>query len=719
MAIVTQRRAGCAAVWLAVSLLAGPALAQAAAGSLADAVKANDERQVAALLMQGVSAAGDPTPDGITPLHLAAGLNEHALVALLIGYGADPHARSARGSTPLHWAAARDAAEAAATLLDFGADPACRNANGLKPAAWAEQRRAVRVMQVLARHEADVRRRAEAARAAARSSTLSGGRAISASARPYLGALRYLGHTERTHATVAEVDATLRLKQTGYVEVSVVDTDIATRPDAVGFHQREFKGGGGWYVTPTWLLRGRGGYLDGVLSGGSGSGWIAGAGIDWLRDLQLVPALEGFYADYPDASVAYVTPRLTWNAHGWSLVTALYSERVDETDGGASLYATLRQDLTLHLSAVSDLVLGYSGGRSPYSLRGFGDVLFNQPDLQRYSAHVGLLHHRAPFSLSLDTALTGFESVDGQAYQSVAQVVSLGYDLPGGLASSGSAARVPWSIEGGVDFRPLAVDLHSAAPQPLIAPGDVVAPVTFMDDTRTFAAEYAYTLRTRETEGYVAHRESGAAAPFVSVRRACGPVAGGTAVAGLRYGAASVAAETGWEPHAEQTVYESITTSVEPSPLGLVSQGQVVSRETHAYASYTGSTRTSVSADVFELGPFLGWRRRVTDWLSLALEAGPAMALVDWQVFEETQWLEDGDSTVLTYASRECSDLAAQLGAEGRASLVLAPAGDAISLSCFGGYAWFDALNAADQDLSLRVDLNGYSAGIGLGIALP
>jgi uncharacterized protein len=67
---------------------------------------------------------------GRTPLHIVSDWpgyfpNGPAVVAVLIGAGANPNARSTddeRGETPLHWAASSDDVDVARALIDGGAD---------------------------------------------------------------------------------------------------------------------------------------------------------------------------------------------------------------------------------------------------------------------------------------------------------------------------------------------------------------------------------------------------------------------------------------------------------------------------------------------------------------------------------------------------------------------------------------------------------------------
>jgi ankyrin repeat protein len=87
------------------------------------------------LLGRSRKRAGAYSPDGFTPLHLAAYFGHVDAAALLLERGAEVDARSKnpqlRSLTPLHSAAASRSTEVAVLLLDAGADP-----NATQPGGW-------------------------------------------------------------------------------------------------------------------------------------------------------------------------------------------------------------------------------------------------------------------------------------------------------------------------------------------------------------------------------------------------------------------------------------------------------------------------------------------------------------------------------------------------------------------------------------------------------
>jgi ankyrin repeat protein len=77
----------------------------------------------------------DPDDDadnqfGVRPVNAAAAAHDHATMRLLLEAGADPNARQQGGFTPLHSAAHTDDVEMARLLLDHGADPSLATEDG-------------------------------------------------------------------------------------------------------------------------------------------------------------------------------------------------------------------------------------------------------------------------------------------------------------------------------------------------------------------------------------------------------------------------------------------------------------------------------------------------------------------------------------------------------------------------------------------------------------
>jgi ankyrin repeat protein len=77
----------------------------------------------------------DPDDDadnqfGVRPVNAAAAAHDHDTMRLLLDAGADPDARQQGGFTPLHSAAHTDDVEMARLLLDHGADPSLATEDG-------------------------------------------------------------------------------------------------------------------------------------------------------------------------------------------------------------------------------------------------------------------------------------------------------------------------------------------------------------------------------------------------------------------------------------------------------------------------------------------------------------------------------------------------------------------------------------------------------------
>jgi uncharacterized protein len=96
----------------------------------------------AALLIERgeqVDAVAD-NPQRIAPLHAAVAGRHAEVVRLLLAAGAQPDSRQHGGWTPLLAAAQHGDAEIVAALLDAGADPTAANDEGVRPAELARGR---------------------------------------------------------------------------------------------------------------------------------------------------------------------------------------------------------------------------------------------------------------------------------------------------------------------------------------------------------------------------------------------------------------------------------------------------------------------------------------------------------------------------------------------------------------------------------------------------
>jgi len=116
-------------------------------GLKVDAVNAADETPVMMAALRGnlewtqrlLDRGAQLNRKGWTPLHYAASGPEPKLVSFLLDRGAEIEARSPNGTTPLMMAARYGAYDAAERLLARGADPRARNDLGLGAADFARQ----------------------------------------------------------------------------------------------------------------------------------------------------------------------------------------------------------------------------------------------------------------------------------------------------------------------------------------------------------------------------------------------------------------------------------------------------------------------------------------------------------------------------------------------------------------------------------------------------
>jgi ankyrin repeat protein len=125
-----------------------------------EAAAAGDLARVRELVERDRAQANAVSPDGYSPLGLAAFFKRSDVAAYLLERGADPRPASRQGGfTPLHSAVATDAAatdvELVRKLLDAGADPNARSQSGGTPLHTAAFTGKRAVVDLLLSHGAD------------------------------------------------------------------------------------------------------------------------------------------------------------------------------------------------------------------------------------------------------------------------------------------------------------------------------------------------------------------------------------------------------------------------------------------------------------------------------------------------------------------------------------------------------------------------------------
>lgn len=120
-----------------------------------------DATRAAGWLMMQPNLANTFSPDGYTPLGLAAFFGHLDIVNVLLPYHADPNIASnnAMHVAPLHSAVAGNHYEVAAKLIEAGGDVNMIQADGFTPLMGAAQNSNLQMVRLLLDHGADVNAR--------------------------------------------------------------------------------------------------------------------------------------------------------------------------------------------------------------------------------------------------------------------------------------------------------------------------------------------------------------------------------------------------------------------------------------------------------------------------------------------------------------------------------------------------------------------------------
>ncbi|MGB7932189.1 MAG: ankyrin repeat domain-containing protein, partial [Gammaproteobacteria bacterium] len=108
------------------------------------------------LLESGAEVDAVATNSGCTSLHYAASLGHVELCELLVRYGADPDAQTARLETPLHLAVVREHTDVVALLLKYHARLDIRDKNGMTPLQQAETIKKREIVTLINKHLSEV-----------------------------------------------------------------------------------------------------------------------------------------------------------------------------------------------------------------------------------------------------------------------------------------------------------------------------------------------------------------------------------------------------------------------------------------------------------------------------------------------------------------------------------------------------------------------------------
>src|SRR5262249_14171700 len=117
--------------------------------ALIRAVYANDPNVIPVAGKGGLESINRLTPDGGSPLHIAASNGAVEMMKALIAHGADVNLENSSHQTPLQWAAWNNRADGIALLVDKGAEVNRGDLVGNTPLMLAAENRAADAIKML------------------------------------------------------------------------------------------------------------------------------------------------------------------------------------------------------------------------------------------------------------------------------------------------------------------------------------------------------------------------------------------------------------------------------------------------------------------------------------------------------------------------------------------------------------------------------------------
>lgn len=521
---------------------------------------------------------------------------------------------------------------------------------------------------------------------------------------PYMALLEYAGPVPRHGGYSQQLDIRAGYLGLGYIDASLAGTSVETLPYLPDYDLAEYRLGFGWFITPAWLLKAKGVYLESLGDDGA-NGHFVTAGFDWPRRGVLRGGLTTSHGDYPDGAVIHLTPHVAWCTPHFSLTTSLDAQQWNPTEGDKALLMLFRQDLILPVPDGGAFGLGYAAGGSRYGHAGFGDVIYSLPDEQTGSVYVQYTRPLHPFALSAKAAINTYESLDGDTYHSTAHTISLGY-LSRNARAAVDTAQSRWSLLLGLGARRIRAVMDVDAADPLVT--ETVGPLTFSDDTGQYTSIYDYGLDSVLETRHEKVQES-IVSPWLELRR---KVAGSGMGSGIQFYGRYTFAPYAYELTAQSAGYQSVR-EVRSDYFN----GSSIGGGSGIYSTYnvTQSGRFDLNLHEFALGVESVFP--LTDRIQVAVGGGFLVGIADWTSSRVSEWMEDGTDTVLDWVETYGTGVAFSYGATADLRLRWIPAPTSSwFIEAGAGYIWHGELEINEPPIAAAFDLGSFNGTIGIGL---